>query len=140
MRKLRAIVCIGITTLFVPCGEGLAEQPQAKPTGHFVVKNLRDIGANSVRFAAIQGATYSPTVVLLGGNKGIWPKIRNAVRDAESRGFPVRAILIGPTDAPPALEVYALGHHVTHPINPYEITQAELADLLRDVSREYYPK
>lgn len=118
----------------------LAQQSNDVPAAHFVVKNLRNVGPNSVRFAAIQGTKYSPTVVLLGGNRDIWPKIRDGVRDAEAQGFPVRAILIGPADAPPALEIYANGHHVTKPIDPYRITQAELTTLLRDVSREYYPK
>lgn len=115
----------------------LTAQAQA-PAARYVVKNLRDIEPNSVRFAAIQGSRPSPTVVLFGGSKSIWPKIKGAVEQSEANGYPVRAILIGPDNAPPALEIYATGHHVTNPINPYVISQAELVKLLRDVSREYY--
>ena len=128
-----ALSILGMTMSSV----GHAGEPQATRS---VVKNMRDIEPNSVRFAAIQGASERPIVVLLGGSKDIWPKIRDATRDAEAQGYPVRAIIIGPADADPSLEIYARNHHVTNPINPYTITRAELTELLRDVSREYYPR
>ncbi|QIG79454.1 hypothetical protein [Stakelama tenebrarum] len=106
----------------------------------FVVKDVRGAGANSVRFAAAQGTQERPNLVLLGGNPEVWPTIRQAVIQSERNGYPVRAILVGPMDAAPSLEIYAKGHHVTNPIDPFEITQAELVTLIRDIHREYYER
>lgn len=110
----------------------------AQGSGGFVVKDARNIGVNSVRFAAAQGTERAPNIVLLGGNEAVWPKIRGAVVQAEKEGFPVRAILVGPPSAPPAFEIYAKGQHVTRPINPYAISQADLVKLIRDVHRQHY--
>lgn len=142
MRVLNTIVCAGLLGISGICGaETLqAQQTRADPAKHFVVKDSRNIGPNSVRFAAAQGTQERPNIVLLGGNEAVWPKIRGAVQQSERDGYPVRAILVGPPSAPPALEIYAHGHHVTNPINPYQITQSELVRLIRDIHREHYPR
>lgn len=111
---------------------------KAPPTSHFVVKDSRDIEENSVRFAAAQIGADHQAVVLLGGDKAVWPKIKGGVEDAEAKGCRVVAILVGPVNARPALEIYAKGVYVTNPINPYTITQAALTNLICDVDRKYY--
>ncbi|QIG79944.1 hypothetical protein [Stakelama tenebrarum] len=112
--------------------------PQSAADIRVPVSEARDIEPNSVRFSAAQFTEDAPTVVLLGGNRTNWPKIRDALRQAVFEGYAVRAIFIGPVDAPPSLEIYAKGHHVTRPIDPNEISGPELTELVRDVVREYY--
>jgi hypothetical protein len=67
-------------------------------------------------------------------------KIRDAAGEAQLLGCPVRAIVVGPADAPPSLEIYALGIKVTKPINPYEVKQATLRRLICDIHKEFYVK
>lgn len=144
MRILHTIVCIGIYLVFMPVSDALAQGDKvtvragSPAEARIPVSDARNIGANSVRFSAAQFTDEAPTVVLFGGDKGNWPKIRSALRLAVFEGYSIRAIFVGPADEPPALEVYAKGHHVTNPIDPNEISEAELAELIRDVVREYY--
>ncbi|MEI9849878.1 MAG: hypothetical protein WDN24_02255 [Sphingomonas sp.] len=102
------------------------------------LSDARNIGPNSVRFAAIQASRTAPAVVILGVTKANWPKLNAAMQKAVFDGYPIEAIFIGPQDATPALEIYVKGHHVTNPINPNEISSPELTKLIKDVTREYY--
>lgn len=46
---------------------------------------------------------------------------------------------MGPTNVPPALEIYAKGHQVlVNGVNPQTLSGDELIRLIRDVHREYY--
>ena len=128
-----ALAALALTGMAMPAA-GQVQQ------GHFVVKDARNIEADAVRFAASQGTEAMPNIVLLGGGKDVWPKIRGAVAEAEAAGYPVRAILVGPTNETPALEIYAKGWKVTHPINPNEVRSAVLVRLIREVHREYYER
>lgn len=145
MRVLNTIVCTGLLGLSVTCGiaPALAQtSAQARITSPSQVSvplsDARNIEPNSVRFSAAQFTNDSPTVVLFGMNRRSWPKIRAAIQQAVFEGYPVSGVFMGPTSEAPALEIYAKGHHVTNPINPDQISQADLTKLLRDVSREYY--
>ena len=104
----------------------------------FVVKDMRNVGPSSVRFIAAQGTEDLPNLLLVGGSKEIWPKVREAVLESEAMGYPVRAILVGPQGESPALEIYAKGWKVTNPINPNEINQNILVQLIQNVHHEYY--
>ena len=135
-RRSLAIMTLVIPfAAFAPTG-GTAQSATAPHK--YVVKDMRNIGPNSVRFAAAQISGDSQAVVLLGGSKTIWPKISDGVQQAEAKGCPVVAILVGPADEAPALEIYAKAHHVTNPINPVTLTQSDLTKLICDVNREYY--
>lgn len=103
------------------------------------MSDARAIGPNSVRFVAAQETGKAPSVALFGVKKECWPTIRTGLQQAVADGFPIRAVFMGPIDAPPSMEIYAKGHHVTNPINPNTITQSDLTKLIRDVYREYYP-
>ena len=105
---------------------------------NFVVKDMRNVGPSSVRFIAAQGTEDLPNLLLVGGSKEIWPKVREAVLESEAMGYPVRAILVGPQGESPALEIYAKGWKVTNPINPNEINQNILVQLIQNVHHEYY--
>lgn len=102
------------------------------------VSDAREIGPNSVRFAAAQFSNDAPTIVLLGLRSDRWPVVRGAIQDAHDSGARVDGIHIGPTDAAPALEIYANGQLVTRPINPNTIEGAALTRLIRDIVREFY--
>ncbi len=104
----------------------------------FVVKDSRNIGANPVRVAAAQGTKNKPNIALFGGNPKIWPKIRNAVIEAEAMGYPVRAILVGPASEKPSLEIYANGQHVTRSIDPNRISKQALVTLIKDIHKRFY--
>ncbi|MCF8467275.1 MAG: hypothetical protein K9G33_07715 [Sneathiella sp.] len=147
MRKLHTIVCAGIALVFMSVSHVAAQgqkTTEARPSSPSDVRiplsDARDIEPNSVRFSAAQFTKEAPTVVLFGGNKTNWPKIRAALRQAVFEGYTVKAIFLGPANAPPSLEIYAKGHHVTNRINPNEITEGELTKLVRDVVREYYER
>lgn len=104
------------------------------------LRDARDAGPNSVRFAAAQFTQTAPSIALLGVQRESWPRIRDAIQEAKANGYPVSLIVMGPTDASPALEIYAKGTLVTRPIDPNEITGPRLTTLIRDVHREMYPK
>jgi hypothetical protein len=117
----------------------IATAATAQTPQKFVVKDVRDIEPNSVRFAAGQISDKSQAVVIFGGTKESWPTIKSAVQKAEQQGCPVVAILVGPVNLPPALEIYALAHDVTvDGINPNTISQAALTKLICDIYKEYY--
>jgi len=105
---------------------------------HYVVKDARDIEPNAVRFAAAQISGDHQAIALLGGTKATWPTIKGGIEDAEARGCRVTGIIVGPSSAAPALEVYAKGIYVTNDINPNTISRADLAKLICDVQREYF--
>lgn len=138
--RVRTLTGVAMALAIMGATMSSAGRAGERQPAHFVVKDSRNIGPNSVRFAAAQGTQEMPNIVLLGGDANVWPRIRSAVQEAEIGGYPVRAILVGPPSASPALEIYAHGHHVTNPIDPYRITKAELVQLLRDIHREYYPR
>ncbi|MCJ2186237.1 hypothetical protein [Novosphingobium beihaiensis] len=102
------------------------------------VSDARDIGPNSVRFAAAQFSNDAPTIVLLGLRSERWPVVRKAIQDAADNGARVDGIHIGPIDAEPALEIYAKGQLVTRPINPNTIGRIELTRLIQDIVGEFY--
>jgi|GEM_PF-3527734 len=141
VRSCGSAFALVVTCAFSSVTSIPAHAQQARSSAvHLVVKDSRDIEPNSVRFAAAQGTEAYPNIALLGVNQSVWPKIRSAALQSEANGFPVRAIIVGPPSAMPALEVYAKGHHVTRPIDPNTITQAELVALIRDIHREYYSR
>lgn len=133
-------LCVAAVALCLVAPPAHAQKPATPSDIRIPVSDARNVGPKSVRFAAALATTDSPAIVLLGGNKKVWPKIVAAAQQATFDGYPVAGIFVGPPDAKPALEIYATAHHVTYPIDPNTISQAELAKLLRDVSREYYPR
>lgn len=104
----------------------------------FVVKDMRTIEPNSVRFAAAQGTGEMPNVALFGGTPEVWQKVKGAVTQSEAQGYPVRAVFIGPPSAAPGLEIFAKGLLVSKPISPAAISQERLIALLRDIHHEFY--
>lgn len=103
------------------------------------LSDARNIGPNSVRFSAAQFTKNAPVIVIFGVTKANWPKLNAAIQQAVFEGYPVDSIFIGPQDAPPALEIYAKGHHVTtEGISPDRITGPMLTTLIKDVHRRYY--
>jgi hypothetical protein len=143
MRNRLAIAALlGGLLISVPAPPVGAQQTQPVSASEIDIplSDARNIGPNSVRFSAAQFTDRSPTIVLFGATTASWHKVRAAAQQAVFEGYPVRMIFIGPTDAPRALEVYARGHHVTNPIDPETISEAEITRVLRDVSREYYPR
>ena len=102
------------------------------------VSDARDVGPNSVRFAAAQFSNEAPTIVLLGLRSERWPVVRGAIQDAADKGARVDGIHVGPIDAEPALEIYAKGQLVTRPINPNTIGSIALTRLIQDIIREFY--
>lgn len=91
-----------------------------------------------MRVAAAQGTTQKPNIALFGGNPKIWPKIREAVIEAEAAGYPIRAILVGPVGEKPSLEIYANGQHVTRSIDPNKISKTALVALIKDIHKRFY--
>jgi hypothetical protein len=124
--------------LAVILGIGSVSAPTPARADGFVVKDMRNKEPGAARFTAWNDTMNSQAIVLLGGNKAVWPKIRDAARQAQDMGCPVRAIVVGPADAPPSLEIYALNIHVTKPINPYDIDQGTLKRLICGIHKEYY--
>ena len=104
----------------------------------FGIRDLRNIEPKAVRFIAAQGTERMPNMALFGGGPDVWPKIKGAAEQAAARGFPVRAILVGPVNVTPALEIYAKGQLVTQPIDPRAILQERLVLLLRNTKRDFY--
>ena len=102
------------------------------------LSDARNIGPNSVRFSAAQFTDKAPTIVIFGMTKESWPRLRAAIQQAVFEGYAVNSIFIGPGGAPPTLEIYAKGHHVTNPIDPNTIAGPKLTQLIKDVVREYY--
>lgn len=137
-RTLFCVLLAASTPVIAQEQQTVAAHPASPADVRIPLSDAREIEPNSVRFSAAQFTKEAPTIVLFGGNKTNWPKIRAALRQAVFEGYAVKAIFLGPVDAPPSLEIYAKGHHVTNPIDPNEITQAELTKLVRDVVQEYY--
>lgn len=104
----------------------------------FGIRDLRDIEPKAVRFIAAQGTERMPNIALFGGGPDVWPKIKGAAEQATAQGFPIRAILVGPVNVTPALEVYAKGQLVTQPIDPRAIAQDRIVLLLRNTKRDFY--
>ena len=139
MRKLHTLVCIGIGLVFLGLGAVQAESATSAESS-FRVSDARNVGANSVRFSAAQVSGDAPVVVLFGATTPNWHKTRAALRQVVAEGYPIAGVIMGPTDQPSTLEVYAKGHHVTNPIDLNQISQAEITRLVRDVSREYFAR
>jgi len=96
--------CIFLAVALAP-GAWSAIGVAAPATTHFVVKDARDIEPNAVRFAAAQISGDHQAIALLGGTKTTWPTIKGGIEDAEARGCRVTGIIVGPSNAVPALEV-----------------------------------
>ncbi len=144
MRHLHTIVCTGIALFLAPVSvaaessQSAAARPASVSEISIPLSDARNIGANSVRFSAAQFTREAPTVVLFGADTESWHRIRSGLRQAVAEGYPVAGIFIGPIDESPTMEVYAKGHHVTNPIDPRTISEAEVTKLIRDVVMEYY--
>ncbi|MEJ7925997.1 hypothetical protein WG908_04405 [Sphingobium sp. AN641] len=140
-RPTRAAALCILTLLPEPT---LAQQskPAAASTDSIRIplSDARNVGANSVRFSARQFSSEAPSVALFGATTATWHKARAALRQAAAEGHPVKGVFMGPTTETPSLEIYAKGSHVTNPIDPNVISQAEITTLLRDIYREYYPR
>ena len=133
----------------------LAQQNGSNSAAHFVIKDMRGNDRASVLRMAAQGTEDLPVIVLFGADRTVLAKVRGAVARAERAGYGARAILVGPTDTTPSLEIYAstrtLGRSdkslgmfanswkVTNPIDPFAMEADELVSLLHDINREYYP-
>lgn len=102
------------------------------------LSDARNIGPNSVRFAAAQHTKDAPTIVIFGVSKANWPKLNAAMQQAVFDGYPIKAIFIGPQNAPPALEIYAKGVNVVRYIDPNTISGPELTRLIRRVHQQHY--
>jgi hypothetical protein len=102
------------------------------------LSDARNVGSESVRFSAAQLTKTAPVVALFGATTPDWHKARAAIQQAIFEGCPVSGVIMGPTDAPSSLEVYALGQLVSNPINLSQVSQSEITRLLRDVWHEYY--
>lgn len=102
------------------------------------LRDARNAGPNSVRFAAAQFTKDAPTILIFGVTKANWPKLRAAMQQAVFQGYPIEGVLIGPDDAGPALEIYAKGVNVTRPINPNTISGPELTRLIRQIHQQHY--
>ena len=146
--RILGVVTCAVITLMASHGPALAQQnarpaavrPASPAQVDFKLSDARNIEPNSVRFSAAQFTRESLTVVLFGASDASWEKLKTAVQRSIFAGYPVRMVFIGPSNEPRAIEVYAKGHHVTNPIDPETISVTELTALLRDVSREYYPR
>ncbi|HKX79699.1 MAG TPA: hypothetical protein VJM34_14365 [Novosphingobium sp.] len=103
-------------------------------------KDARSAGAGSVRFAAAQYTQAAPTIVLLGMSNEKWPAVRQAIRQAVADGYRVEGVFMGPTNAAPALEIYAKGTLVTNPIDPNTVAPERLTQVIREVSTRMYPR
>lgn len=134
-----------LSLVFAPVAAADAQQvagQRAIPVAQQVSVPLvdrRDNGENSVRFQAAQFTRTAPTVVLLGIQRENWPRIRDAIQTAVAQGYKVEGIFMGPTDAQPALEIYAHGTLATNPINPNSIEGPRLTAIIQRISREQYP-
>lgn len=147
MSMLRVRLCLLLAVLMSACVgiSAHAAAPQPRPAGvtspsqiDIPFRDARDAGANSVRFSAAQFTGNAPTVALFGTTKATWGKVKSALQQSAFDGYPVAGVILGPSDAPPALEVYAKGIYVTNPINLETISQAQITKLIEDVWREYY--
>ncbi|MDQ0465569.1 hypothetical protein QO010_003358 [Caulobacter ginsengisoli] len=105
----------------------------------FPMSDARSIGPNSVRFGAAQGTERQPNIALFGVTKERWPEIRTGIQQSIANGFPPRVVFMGPTDAPPSLEIYAKGILVTRPIDPNTMPAPRLTALIKNVYAEMYP-
>lgn len=122
------------TTLPVPT----MAQDAAKGKIALPLSDAREIGPNSVRFSAAQLSRKGPVIVLFGATTPNWHKARAALQQAVAQGYRINGIIMGPTDEPPSMEIYAKGHHVTKAIDLNQISGPEITRLVRDVCREYY--
>lgn len=135
-RLLLPVVALAVAA--PPSGAFTQTSPASAANINIPLSDARNIGPNSVRFSAAQTSRNAPTVVLFGATTPNWHKARAGLQQAAAQGYRVSGVIMGPTNQPPSLEIYAKGQHVTKPINLNEISQAEIARLLRDVWREYY--
>ncbi len=122
--------------------------------GHFVVKDMRGSDEATVTIMATKGVDDLPVIALYGANRDVFAKVQRAALEAERLGYGIKAILLGPTNLKPSLEIYAsmkvLGKpdrelgafanawNVAQPIDPRTIKQAVLVQLIKEVHREYY--
>ncbi|MCP1469870.1 hypothetical protein J3E64_001552 [Sphingobium sp. OAS761] len=146
--KLKEILgsAVAVGMMLTPLAAADAQQPNAQPVAvsttnvNFPMRDARNAGENSVRFATAQVTKAAPAIALLGVQRESWPRIRGAIQQAIADGYPVGIVVMGPTDAEPALEIYAKGVLVTNPINPNTYPPEKLTQLIRDVNAEMYPR
>lgn len=143
-RKPKLTKVIGLSLLIallspvVVSANERAASPQNVAEIKIPLSDGRNIGPNSVRFAAGQFSKDAPTIVLLGMTPERWPFVRKAIKQAVYDGYGVAGIHIGPTNVPASLEIYAKGQHVTRPINPNTVSAGVLTQLIRDVVIGFY--
>lgn len=138
MRWAAPIAVIASAFILSPQIAAQSKTPQSVDEVKVPISDVRHIGSATVRAAATQFTKDAPTIALFGMEAERWPVIRLAIQQAAYEGYKVDGIHIGSTDAPPSLEIYAKGLHVTRPINPNSISASVLTQLIRDVVKEFY--
>lgn len=84
-------------------------QPVAVSQINVPMSDARNIGERSVRVVAAQETDRAMNIALFGVERDAWPRLRGAIQQGVANGCAVRAVFMGPTDAEPALEIYAKG-------------------------------
>ena len=115
-------------------------QPIAVSQINVPMSDARNIDERMVRVGAAQETDRAINIALFGVEREAWPRLRGAIQQGVANGCPVRAVFMGPTNAEPALEIFAKGGLMTNPINPNTVDPRVLTNLMCDISQEQFPR
>lgn len=149
LKDISGKVFAGVTALGLvisPMASTPAYAQQARPAAatatsqiDFPFSDARNVAPDMVRIVARKETEQHPTLVLFGVRREAWPELRSAIQQSSADGYPLRAVFMGPTDAPPSLEIYSKGTLVTkptEPINPNTFSRDDLVKLIKDVYKD----